>query len=81
MSTLGFDQYVDPLKVYLSKYREVQYCVQQGRLQLAATKLSTSPPECGWLWMVCSLFDSLCVCVCVFVSSPAIKQERQVRQA
>lgn len=25
MSTLGFDNYVEPLKVYLSKYREVGF--------------------------------------------------------
>ena len=26
MTTLGFDNYVEPLKVYLTKYREVTYC-------------------------------------------------------
>lgn len=25
MSTLGFDNYVEPLKVYLQKYREVSF--------------------------------------------------------
>lgn len=27
MSTLGFDNYVEPLKIYLQKYREVIYTV------------------------------------------------------
>jgi hypothetical protein len=27
MSTLGFEEYVEPLKVYLHKYREVWYAV------------------------------------------------------
>lgn len=26
MSTLGFDKYVEPLKLYLAKYREVRKC-------------------------------------------------------
>lgn len=28
MSTLGFEEYVEPLKVYLHKYREVRPCLQ-----------------------------------------------------
>lgn len=27
MSTLGFDMYVEPLKLYLQKFREVRVCV------------------------------------------------------
>lgn len=28
MTTLGFDNYIEPLKVYLQKYREVLYLIQ-----------------------------------------------------
>uniref|UniRef100_A0A7S1U5N7 Transcription factor CBF/NF-Y/archaeal histone domain-containing protein n=1 Tax=Phaeomonas parva TaxID=124430 RepID=A0A7S1U5N7_9STRA len=33
MSTLGFDNYVEPLKLYLSKYREVSPRLQRAREQ------------------------------------------------
>ena len=36
MSTLGFEEYVEPLKLYLSKYREVCGCCLTSQAQHAA---------------------------------------------
>lgn len=33
MSTLGFEEYVEPLKLYLHKYREVSFKVLGGNLR------------------------------------------------
>jgi hypothetical protein len=36
MSTLGFEEYVEPLKLYLSKYREVRGCCPHRQVHHAA---------------------------------------------
>ncbi len=38
MATLGFDNHIDPLRIYLQKYREVSY--NTARLQNSTSTLS-----------------------------------------
>lgn len=51
MSTLGFDSYVEPLKLYLQKFREVS----------TARSIEASAVTCGhFSWSQASLVFSLC---------------------
>jgi hypothetical protein len=57
MSTLGFDKYVEPLKLYLAKYREVR--ASSRRLNHATRPVSTC---------TCSYESSIAsACVCALV--------------
>lgn len=50
MSTLGFDKYVEPLKVYLAKYREAvrgDKPEKPGRATLGVTTTTTTAPGEG----------------------------------
>ena len=45
MSTLGFDKYVEPLKLYLAKYREVRQRQSSVRVGTCGHKQPTVPPD------------------------------------
>jgi len=42
MTALGFDNYIDPLKIYLARYREAQKMKKQGKSGKSGAKASSS---------------------------------------